>query len=416
MLTGGLGLRRAALLATALGALIAAAPAAAATRYAAPDGSGPFASCPQSDPCDLQTAVEAAAVQPGDVVVVLPGTYLTEGDQLSVSQGIVVRGKSGDARPRILSSASPAGMGVYSDDAIVRRLDIDYTGSSSALVLQGGTAERVAVDSVGASACQTLGGTIRDSICWSHGNTFAGHAVSAAASGGGPFTLLLRNVTAVASGANGYGLDAQAGPSTIVSIDAKSVIAQGIDADARAFTGTGGTATVTLDHSDYATESEQGVAGASVTDPGSGTNQTDEPLFVDIGAGDFRQYLGSPTINAGELDNFSGSLDVEDEPRTMGPTPDMGADEFDPTPPQTRISDHPRRRTAKRRARFKFRSNHPTSTFECKLDAAPYEDCRSPRTFTGLTRGRHVFKVRATDELGKVDPKPARFAWKVVAG
>jgi hypothetical protein len=153
-----------------------------------------------------------------------------------------------------------------------------------------------------------------------------------------------------------------------------------------------------------------------VTDPGSGDNQTGEPLFADAAAGDFRQYLGSPTINAGALDGFSGGHDLDGEPRTMGAAPDIGADEFDPTPPNTRIERHPRAETTKRRAKFRFVSNHPASTFECKLDAAAYVDCESPQLFTGLARGRHRFRVKATDDLGKLEAEPARFAWKIVRG
>jgi hypothetical protein len=414
--------RQAAALVVVALTLAAAGNAGAATRYAAPDGDGPFATCPKSDPCDLETAVEAAVVQDGDEVVVSSGAYSLGAEQLNVEKGIVVRGEDGGTMPELrFEDASPAGhLRVASANAVVRRFEVVYRGTGSALSLGAGTAKRLLVDSEGSTACDVLGGILRDSVCWSHG-TGVKDAVVAGASGGGPFTVRLRNVTAVASGSDGFGVEAGAGPSTVVTIDAVGVIASGATADAAALANSGGTATVTLDHSNYATECEAtgavacgGAAGATVTDPGSGDNQTGEPLFVDAAAGDFRQYLGSTTINAGALDGFSGGHDLEGEPRTMGLAADIGADEFDPAPPNTRIKSHPRRETTKRRAKFRFVSSHPGSTFECRLDYAAYAACESPQLFTGLPRGRHRFRARATDELGKVESEPARVAWKIV--
>ena len=34
---------------------------------------------------------------------------------------------------------------------------------------------------------------------------------------------------------------------------------------------------------------------------------------------------------------------------------------------------------------------------ECKIDSKPYKTCTSPKTYTGLSRGSHVARVRATD-------------------
>jgi hypothetical protein len=54
-----------------------------------------------------------------------------------------------------------------------------------------------------------------------------------------------------------------------------------------------------------------------------------DPLLVDAGAGNLHINLGSPAINAGE--NLSsaqmGTLDIDGDPRILGGTVDIGADE-----------------------------------------------------------------------------------------
>jgi hypothetical protein len=44
--------------------------------------------------------------------------------------------------------------------------------------------------------------------------------------------------------------------------------------------------------------------------------------------------------------------------------------------------------------------------FACKLDKKKYKPCASPKTYKKLTRGRHVFRVKARDKAGNVDRTP----------
>ena len=44
-------------------------------------------------------------------------------------------------------------------------------------------------------------------------------------------------------------------------------------------------------------------------------------------------------------------------------------------------------------------------TYSCRIDNQPFAPCSVQRTYS--TRGRHVFQVAATDELGRTDPTPA---------
>lgn len=83
--------------------------------------------------------------------------------------------------------------------------------------------------------------------------------------------------------------------------------------------------------------------------------------------------------------------------------------------PQTTLRRRPPRRTRDRTPTFRFVSDEPGSTFQCKLDGKPYRSCHSPFTTKSLALGRHTFKVRARDNSGKLDPSPASYRFKVVA-
>ena len=62
---------------------------------------------------------------------------------------------------------------------------------------------------------------------------------------------------------------------------------------------------------------------------------------------------------------------------------------------------------ARRTATLRFASSEPRSTFSCKLDTQPYRQCASPKTYTRLKPGKHVFRVKARDRAGNVDATPA---------
>ena len=85
--------------------------------------------------------------------------------------------------------------------------------------------------------------------------------------------------------------------------------------------------------------------------------------------------------------------------------------------PNTRIVSGPARVGFKRLAKFRFASTEPQSRFQCKVDRAPWRGCRNPFkrkvSAAGGNGKKHVFKVRAIDRFGNVDPSPARFGWRV---
>lgn len=78
--------------------------------------------------------------------------------------------------------------------------------------------------------------------------------------------------------------------------------------------------------------------------PAGTANQSQDPVFVDPGAGDFHPMAGSPTVDAGSTDLLLSAADPDGRARIAGAAPDIGAFEY--APPSLRL---PRRALAKLR-------------------------------------------------------------------
>jgi ELWxxDGT repeat protein len=87
----------------------------------------------------------------------------------------------------------------------------------------------------------------------------------------------------------------------------------------------------------------------------------------------------------------------------------------DRVPPETFITSGPSGSTAAQDATFEFSSSEADSAFECQLDSTPPVPCVSPRSYSGLAAGTHVFAVRAIDQAGNPDPTPATRTWSITA-
>ncbi len=338
---GGI-LRRGLLSATAFAAL-ALSPASAAAggineRFAEPGGDGDPNLCTAGDPCDIQAAVESGTVDPGDTVTLLPGTYALGADELTMSEGTILRGQPGQARP-LLTSNSANGLVVAggAGAATIRRIEMSHTGTDNGILLSSSTAmaEQVISASSGLFAC--AGRVLwRDSVCVLNSPS-TGTGAAGSSCGACTGTVTLRNVTAISrvNGKPGVALLAVAGG--ILTVDARNVIADGTTVDALPVTDSGSSATITLASSNYDTVSMMG-PGASVTAAGL-PNQTALPLFVNAAGNDFHQAPNSPTINAGAPDAMLGTVDLDGDPRTLGGVPDIGADEF--VPPVSTVNPTP---------------------------------------------------------------------------
>lgn len=94
---------------------------------------------------------------------------------------------------------------------------------------------------------------------------------------------------------------------------------------------------------------------------------------------------------------------------------------IDGAAPDTAITGHPTDPSPSTAATFSFTGTDPgaagVGSFQCALDAGPFQTCASPAAFAGpLADGPHTFQVRAIDTLGNVDPTPATFGWTVATG
>lgn len=422
--------------------------AAAATRYAAPGGTGKDPCADPARPCSVFTAADREAprstLRAGDVVELAPGTYYAEieGDfgfiaTVSLPEGVTVRGEPGKARPVIILRDNETGEGAFSVPTGAEVADVEIRnqgGHGSAIDVSGGTVERVVARSrVGNTpTCYFVSGTMRSSACVNSGG---GAAIGTDVLPGDSISRsFLRNSTFVATGPGSIGMDFiyYSGKAEIDAIgvlvegEEKDVVARALKGDTAAIPGYGPSAAATvkieLQASSYATiKSEPAGAGrASITPPGTKGNITVTPLLAD---GNLHQLPGSPTIDKGAIDGTSAVLDLDEQMRTMGGAVDIGADEFAPfaapprnSPPVTQVPwSQPERpvRTPARRVEFVFGSSDVGSRFECKLDRRPYRACTSPhRRKVGL--GKHEFRVRAIDPQGLADRTPALFRWRVV--
>jgi hypothetical protein len=84
-----------------------------------------------------------------------------------------------------------------------------------------------------------------------------------------------------------------------------------------------------------------------------------------------------------------------------------------PTAPT--ITVHPDDPTADTAATFEFTDTQAGVTFQCERDGASFAACPSPKTYSGLAGGDHVFSVRALDSAG--NPSSAvSFSWTIATG
>jgi len=110
----------------------------------------------------------------------------------------------------------------------------------------------------------------------------------------------------------------------------------------------------------------------------------------------------TPTVTAGPGAIPTPTVTASPNP---APTPTVT-----PAPDVTRPATSLRRTQITQSARtatFRFASGEPGSTFSCKFDSKPFRPCTSPKTYSKLAPGAHVFRVKARDRAGNLDATPA---------
>jgi sugar lactone lactonase YvrE len=100
------------------------------------------------------------------------------------------------------------------------------------------------------------------------------------------------------------------------------------------------------------------------------------------------------------------SVRATDRAGNTEPEPATHRFAIDTVAPRTEITRAPRGLGNDPNPVFEFEADEPGSTFECRLDSGEWEECASPVSYEGLEDGEHVFRVRATDPLGNVEPEP----------
>jgi hypothetical protein len=416
--------------------------ASAATRYAAPGGTGRDPCADPAKPCSVYTAAAKDApgstIKAGDVVELAPGTYHAELEgefgyipSVTLPEGVTVRGQPGGRRPIIIIQGPESAYGVFfvpkasevADVEIRNRTELGY-----AINVSDGSMSRVIARSIASeSTCLLTAGTMRDSACFNSGG---GPAIVVDFFARGHSSSMIRNSTLIATGPGSVGMIGSTSKEGMTAtVDTVGAIIKGEERDviasAAPVRGRRASVRISLRSSDYATvetEAPRGKASlrrgkASITPPGTNGNIKAPPLLA---ADNLHQLPGSPTIDKGAVDNTSETLDVDEQPRTIGELPDIGADErdpyateADPIPVTVLGGESTPERTAMRRAEFIFGSSEPGSRFECKLDHEPFRACTSPYR-RKVRLGRHEFQVRAVDPKGQADRTPVVFRWKVV--
>ena len=322
----------------ALASLGAPGAALGKTVYAGPEAgskTGPCTEAAAAIPCGLTTAL--ANVGAGDTLVLAPGTYVRSA-LINLPAGVTMTGATGAQRPLLTGSVANEPLVVsYSGDLTLRHLHVRNTASNGqAASLGSGLGEQLVLEATGASGTGVyVGGLLRDSIVRAGGAS----AVAVRAGGSTADPGRLRNVTVIADGggtgvrvagflggATGY-FDEHADIRNSIVRGTPALLAQAAGSDAS------GAGTIALARSDVPVSGRTTAGGAFAQITDLGGNLDGSALLTDIAAGDLRQLAASPTINAGAIDAFTGSKDVDGAARVTGAAIDIGAHEFVPPPP-----------------------------------------------------------------------------------
>jgi hypothetical protein len=310
-------------------AVLALAPAAqAAQRYAAPDGAGPKAECLQADPCSLKDAMEGAKAN--DEVIVTSGAYTLTETIFPGAEGLSIHGDTAGPMPTISAKLNDYAMQVYAG-SVISYLDLTDTGEEGTpLFCIGARVERVRLTAIGKGArglYQGPGCAARDSVVLASGEG----ATALYTVGANETANVTRNVTAIAQGSGSVGISALNQDifslSGVHILDLKNTIAQGDGVDLLAKPGPEFPSEIVVSNSNFDRAAAEGTS--KVVDLGG--NQTAQPLVANAAVGDYREAAGSPTIDAGVVDQL-GATDFDGKPRALGAAPDIGAFEFVPLP------------------------------------------------------------------------------------
>lgn len=317
----------AACIACALAVSQSPAVAWATTRTVSPTGTG--TACTSLAPCDLQTGVNGATS--GDVVSIRQGEYALSGPLVVNAPNVLITGYRRVFTATITSSGAFLVAGTSATDLVVQQLRV-VADTTSAPAISGNAVTLRSLDITSSAGANPVV-DVRDL-------TMRSTAVrTGAASGVGVRTANATIVgsTIVANGGTGgravlLSPDSFSGVTSAVARIGSSIAVGGAHAIAMA-PGTGQTVDLSIDYSSYA-----GIfgAGTASTPAHIGSHNVGPPSLVDLpGRTDLHQLVSSSTVDAGNPADAGNEGDIDGSARTLGETPDIGADEYTAGPSAT---------------------------------------------------------------------------------
>jgi large repetitive protein len=98
---------------------------------------------------------------------------------------------------------------------------------------------------------------------------------------------------------------------------------------------------------------------------------------------------------------------------TLASSPTTGAFTIDTTaPPAPSLTAKPVNPANQTNASFSFTDGEAGVGYLCRIDAAPFTQCSSPKSFSGLEEGAHTFSVEARDAAGNTSSS-ASYSWVI---
>jgi hypothetical protein len=311
--------------------------AAAATRYAAPNG-GKEEPCAVAAPCELAYAVENA--KEGDEVVVLAerGPYA-----ISAPSGVVgkvkltVTGPASGPLPEIDDEVAGSALLALGASSTARRLHLVGTMAGGTIASAFfATFEDDVIEARAPEerlAALSTEGVVRDSVLFSGAEEKVIGADALSNFG----VAYLRNDTIELPGVGSTAVRA-AGTCVLEfvpephcgffsyapAVNVANTILRGGGQDVVATASESYAGRAELAHSNARNGKVSATRPEEVVELGG--NQSGEPLLTS----DFHELAGSPTIDAGLSDPLIGAEDLDGNPRTLGAAPDIGAYEFVP--------------------------------------------------------------------------------------
>jgi large repetitive protein len=136
---------------------------------------------------------------------------------------------------------------------------------------------------------------------------------------------------------------------------------------------------------------------ATLASPGATTTEWSYPLSL--------PEDGSYTVHVRATDAVGNTISAESQLATTF--------KIDSTPPPPSLTSFPPEQTTATTATFGFTDEEAGVTFLCKLDAASFASCKSPKAYSGLSQGAHTFSVEAKDKKRTNLSTVTSYTWTV---